>query len=264
MTGAWLVDTHPLLSWGSFGARLRHSLQVAGGARGGGSPSGAHSGHPMDRPRAASATPTPGNFWKCPEAQGGDTDAAGHYRRPPTKGPKSTQGSFTLSSGEDPMSWGPTPWATWAAEPQLGAQGRYLHLSAPHGGSLGKRMAACPCIPALPLWDHQFSPIGIPSHQTGRQSHTFLSRCSEKGSLHCRAPLPIMPATLPRPTAQGSALKSLICTYKNATSDQTRAAASPHVHHTLLPITLEPPSLRGRRLWHTSRTWSLHHLSCLA
>lgn len=44
----------------------------------------------------------------------------------------------------------PRPWAAWAAELRLGAQGWLLHQCAPHGGSLEKCTVAWPCIAPLP------------------------------------------------------------------------------------------------------------------
>lgn len=169
------------------------------------------------------------------------------------KGPEEHTGQLHAFSWGRPNVMGPHTLGHLGRRATIRGSGAVPTPECPARRVPGGKDGCRPCIPALPLWDHQFSPIGIPSHQTGRQAHTFLSRCSEKGSLHCRAPLPIMPATIPRPTAQGLALKSLICTYKNATSDQTRAAAFP------LPCPSHPPPHHpGTTL--SPRTPALAHL----
>ena len=149
------------------------------------------------------------------------------------KGPKNTQ--LHALSWEGPSVMGLHAPGSLGHEPRLRAQGVTPTTSGSglHGGSLGNRMAAWPCIPPLPLWVSPALSEFQPMRQGDRQV------LSEKGPVHCRAPLPIMPATSPSPTARGSALQSLIGTYKNATSDQTREAASPpRPSRPLLPILL--------------------------
>lgn len=150
--------------------------------RGEGARAGAHLGH--HRGSSSSNMSTPGSFWRCPEAQGGETQGARHHGRPPTEGTKNT-GQLAFSPGKAQRHRAPHPWAPWVAKPHPGTQWALppstLHEGPWKGRQCGPASLLCP-------WDGRFGPSRTPSrHRDG-------GRCSEKG---CSAAGPQSPPHLP-------------------------------------------------------------------
>lgn len=125
---------------------------------GGGARAGAHLGHHRGSSSSSNMS-TPGSFWRCPEAQGGETQGARHHGRPPTEGTKNT-GQLAFSLGKARRHRAPHPWAPWVAKPHPGTQWALppsaLHEGPWKGRQCGPASLLCPS-------DGRFGPSRTPS-----------------------------------------------------------------------------------------------------